>query len=182
MQGQVLNLTSAWWMRQACSHVPNALLAVPHPNVAIIAKCTGMKAFSSSCWTCALTQPAWNQPAAIAASAEGDVRSACSMRTSICWLSAQRCQTGEEPASQPCMAYLTPLNAKPDLQPEHEQNSRCAVYPVEFVVRGYLTGSTDTSLWTHYKAGKRKYCGNSFPDGMVKNDRLEQVASRARLP
>jgi hypothetical protein len=34
------------------------------------------------------------------------------------------------------------------------------------------TGSTDTSLWTHYKAGEREYCGNSFPDGMVKNQRL----------
>eukprot|EP00983_Pelagomonas_calceolata_P093241 1157755-Pelagomonas_calceolata.AAC.6 len=33
-------------------------------------------------------------------------------------------------------------------------------------------GSTDTSLWTHYKAGKREYCGNAFQDGMVKNDRL----------
>jgi phosphoribosylaminoimidazole-succinocarboxamide synthase len=34
------------------------------------------------------------------------------------------------------------------------------------------TGSTDTSLWTHYKAGAREYCGNTFPDGMVKNQRL----------
>ena len=33
-------------------------------------------------------------------------------------------------------------------------------------------GSTDTSLWTHYKAGERSYCGNDFPDGMRKNDRL----------
>ena len=36
-------------------------------------------------------------------------------------------------------------------------------------------GSTDTSLWTHYKNGARQYCGNSFPDGMRKNDRLAQV-------
>mmetsp|Transcript_694 Transcript_694/g.2025 ORF Transcript_694/g.2025 Transcript_694/m.2025 type:complete len:385 (+) Transcript_694:310-1464(+) len=49
---------------------------------------------------------------------------------------------------------------------------RCSVFPVEFVVRGYLTGSTDTSLWTHYNNGAREYCGNSFPDGMVKNQRL----------
>ena len=35
-----------------------------------------------------------------------------------------------------------------------------------------MTGSTDTSLWTHYNAGEREYCGNSFPDGMKKNDRL----------
>lgn len=34
------------------------------------------------------------------------------------------------------------------------------------------TGSTDTSLWTHYKAGAREYCGNAFPDGMLKNQRL----------
>ena len=33
-------------------------------------------------------------------------------------------------------------------------------------------GSTDTSLWTHYKRGERRYCGNDFPDGMRKNDRL----------
>lgn len=48
----------------------------------------------------------------------------------------------------------------------------CNVFPVEFVVRGFMTGSTDTSLWTHYKAGEREYCGNFFPDGMRKNDRL----------
>ena len=33
-------------------------------------------------------------------------------------------------------------------------------------------GSTDTSLWTHYKAGAREYCGNHFADGMCKNDLL----------
>eukprot|EP00775_Hariotina_reticulata_P001513 gene1515-1849_t len=49
---------------------------------------------------------------------------------------------------------------------------KCTVFPVEFVVRGFMTGSTDTSLWTHYKNGAREYCGNSFPDGMRKNQRL----------
>ena len=49
---------------------------------------------------------------------------------------------------------------------------KCTVFPVEFVCRGFMTGSTDTSLWTHYKAGEREYCGNQFPDGMKKNDRL----------
>ena len=33
---------------------------------------------------------------------------------------------------------------------------RCEVFPIEFVVRGYLTGSTSTSLWTHYKNGGAK--------------------------
>lgn len=49
---------------------------------------------------------------------------------------------------------------------------KCAVFPVEFVCRGYMTGSTETSLWTHYSAGAREYCGNAFPDGMHKNERL----------
>lgn len=51
---------------------------------------------------------------------------------------------------------------------------KCEVFPVEFVVRGFMTGSTDTSLWTHYKNGSREYCGNQFPDGMVKNQRLQE--------
>lgn len=49
----------------------------------------------------------------------------------------------------------------------------CKVFPVEFVVRGFMTGSTETSLWTHYAAGERSYCGNALPDGMVKNAKLE---------
>lgn len=49
---------------------------------------------------------------------------------------------------------------------------RCDVFPVEFVVRGYATGSTDTSLWTHYAAGVREYCGHALPEGLKKNDRL----------
>ena len=49
---------------------------------------------------------------------------------------------------------------------------RCEVFPIEFVVRGYLTGSTSTSLWTHYKTGGRNYCGNALDDGMVKNQKL----------
>lgn len=49
---------------------------------------------------------------------------------------------------------------------------KCSVFPVEFVVRGYVTGSTDTSLWTVYKNGVRNYCGNALPDGMVKNQKL----------
>lgn len=36
-------------------------------------------------------------------------------------------------------------------------------------------GSTDTSLWTHYNAGEREYCGNKLPDDMRKNDKLEEA-------
>ncbi|XP_006660719.1 phosphoribosylaminoimidazole-succinocarboxamide synthase, chloroplastic [Oryza brachyantha] len=51
---------------------------------------------------------------------------------------------------------------------------RCSVFPVEFVVRGYVTGSTDTSLWTVYSKGVRNYCGNVLRDGMVKNQKLSE--------
>ena len=38
-QGQVLNQTSAWWMHSTQHIVPNALLAVPHPNVSVMRRC-----------------------------------------------------------------------------------------------------------------------------------------------
>ena len=49
---------------------------------------------------------------------------------------------------------------------------KCTVFPVEFVVRGYLTGSTDTAAWTQYAAGVRDICGNVLPEGMVKNQKF----------
>jgi phosphoribosylaminoimidazole-succinocarboxamide synthase len=49
---------------------------------------------------------------------------------------------------------------------------KCSVLPIEFVVRGYLTGSTDTSAWTLYNKGERTICGNPLPNGMVKNQKF----------
>jgi phosphoribosylaminoimidazole-succinocarboxamide synthase len=49
---------------------------------------------------------------------------------------------------------------------------KCKVLPIEFVVRGYMTGSTDTSIWTQYQKGSRNYCGNPLPEGMKKNEKL----------
>ncbi len=51
---------------------------------------------------------------------------------------------------------------------------KCTVFPIEFVVRGYLTGSTSTSAWTQYANGARSICGNDLPDGMVKNQRFDR--------
>lgn len=48
----------------------------------------------------------------------------------------------------------------------------CAPLPVEFVMRAYLTGVTDTSVYTHYARGERVYCGHRLPDGLRKNDPL----------
>ena len=50
----------------------------------------------------------------------------------------------------------------------------CAVFPIEFVVRGYITGSTSTSLWTVYNNGDREYCGNFLKEGLLKNQRLDE--------
>jgi phosphoribosylaminoimidazole-succinocarboxamide synthase len=51
---------------------------------------------------------------------------------------------------------------------------KCTVFPIEFVVRNYLTGSTDTSAWTLYSRGIRTICGNPLPEGMVKNQKFER--------
>src|SRR5215472_15707037 len=72
-KGQVLNQVSAWWFERTRDIVPNAVLAVPDPNVTIARKCT--------------------------------------------------------------------------------------MDPVEAVVRGYLTGVTDTAAWTRYAAGLRDFGG-----------------------
>jgi phosphoribosylaminoimidazole-succinocarboxamide synthase len=49
----------------------------------------------------------------------------------------------------------------------------CKLLPVEFVYRGYLTGSTSTSIWTAYERGEREYCGHALPDGMSKHEPLK---------
>lgn len=48
----------------------------------------------------------------------------------------------------------------------------CRPLPVEFVQRGYLTGSTKTSIWTTYERGERHYCGHVLPDGLRKHEPL----------
>ncbi|HLV31861.1 MAG TPA: phosphoribosylaminoimidazolesuccinocarboxamide synthase, partial [Chitinispirillaceae bacterium] len=52
--------------------------------------------------------------------------------------------------------------------------TKCNVFPVEFIVRGYLTGSTNTSAWTLYAKGNRDICGNVISDGMVKNQKFDK--------
>lgn len=50
---------------------------------------------------------------------------------------------------------------------------KCTVFPIEVVVRGYITGTTNTSLWTQYQSGVRNYCGVPLPEGLRKNERLK---------
>jgi len=50
----------------------------------------------------------------------------------------------------------------------------CEPLAVEMVVRAYLTGSTSTSILTHYNNGVRNFCGNRLPDGMTAHQKLER--------
>ncbi len=49
---------------------------------------------------------------------------------------------------------------------------KLTILPVEIVVRGYLAGTTGTSILTLYKAGKREMYGFTLPDGMQDNEKL----------
>jgi phosphoribosylaminoimidazole-succinocarboxamide synthase len=47
---------------------------------------------------------------------------------------------------------------------------RCETYPVEMIVRGFLTGSS----WRLYKSGGREICGIPLPEGMSEHQRFER--------
>ncbi len=51
---------------------------------------------------------------------------------------------------------------------------KCKPLPIEAVVRGYITGVTSTSLWTHYKDGKRDFGNFVLPEGLKKNQKLDE--------
>ena len=52
---------------------------------------------------------------------------------------------------------------------------RLDILPVEIVVRDYLAGTTATSVWSMYKAGKREVYGVKLPDGLRENQKLPQT-------
>ena len=47
---------------------------------------------------------------------------------------------------------------------------RCEPFPVEMIIRGYLTGSS----WRTYKSGARSICGVPIPDGMREHQRFAE--------
>ena len=51
---------------------------------------------------------------------------------------------------------------------------RLEMLPVELVVRGYLAGTTSTSILTLYNKGEREMYGVTLPDGLRPNQRLPQ--------
>lgn len=46
----------------------------------------------------------------------------------------------------------------------------CKIYPVEMIIRGYLTGSS----WRTYQKGVREICGVPVPDGMKEHQRFPE--------
>jgi len=48
----------------------------------------------------------------------------------------------------------------------------CTGIPIEMIIRGYITGSTNTSIWYSYKQGERNIYGLDFPEGLKKNQKL----------
>jgi phosphoribosylaminoimidazole-succinocarboxamide synthase len=62
------------------------------------------------------------------------------------------------------------VEAYPD--PNAVIGRRLDILPVEMVVRGYLAGTTGTSILTQYKSGARTMYGHTFPDGLRDNQPL----------
>jgi phosphoribosylaminoimidazole-succinocarboxamide synthase len=50
--------------------------------------------------------------------------------------------------------------------------TECELFPIEVIVRGYISGVTKTALWYRYSLGERNIYGYDFPDGLQKNDAL----------
>jgi phosphoribosylaminoimidazole-succinocarboxamide synthase len=76
------------------------------------------------------------------------------------------------------------FDATADIAPNHvigypDPNTvhckRVTILPVEVVVRGYLAGTTSTSILTQYKAGARQMYGHTLPDGLRDNQALPQA-------
>ncbi len=71
------------------------------------------------------------------------------------------------------------LNASEDIVPNWKIASpdpmvtigyKCEPFPIEMIVRGYLTGSS----WREYKKGVRQICGVQIPDGMREHQAFQQ--------
>jgi len=69
------------------------------------------------------------------------------------------------------------LNATSDIVPNWFDSSphpnvsigkKCAPFPIEMVIRGYLTGHA----WREYSDGKRMICGCPMPDAMKEHDKF----------
>lgn len=58
---------------------------------------------------------------------------------------------------------------------EHMIVRKTVPIKIEFIVRGFMTGSTNTSIWPMYKNGERNMYGIQFREGYKKYDRLDNI-------
>jgi phosphoribosylaminoimidazole-succinocarboxamide synthase len=58
--------------------------------------------------------------------------------------------------------------------PNAMECTECEPLTVEFVVRGYLTGVSSTSILTAYQNGERQFCGHKLPEGLKPHQRLPE--------
>ncbi len=70
--------------------------------------------------------------------------------------------------------HLVPNHLLSTPDPNVMEVKECHPIGAEMVVRGYITGVTGTSLWTHYARGARTFCGHALPEGLRKDQRLER--------
>lgn len=68
--------------------------------------------------------------------------------------------------------HIVPNHVLATPDPNVTVGKKCSVFAVEFVVRGYITGTTSTSAWVNYQNGMREYCGNTLPEGLKKNQKF----------
>lgn len=71
-------------------------------------------------------------------------------------------------------ADICPNHALEYPDPNVVVGQRLEILPVEVVVRGYLAGTTGTSVLTLYKQGQREMYGAHFPDGLRDNEILPE--------
>ena len=51
------------------------------------------------------------------------------------------------------------------------EGDRCEPFPVEMIIRGYITGSA----WRTYQTGQRNICGVQIPDNMQNNQKFDKA-------
>lgn len=69
-------------------------------------------------------------------------------------------------------AHIAPNHVIRSPDPNVTIAHECTPLQAEFVVRAYLTGVTETSIWRAYERGARSFCGHALPEGMKKNQKL----------
>jgi phosphoribosylaminoimidazole-succinocarboxamide synthase len=71
-------------------------------------------------------------------------------------------------------ADIIPNHALATPDPNALVAQEVAPFPVEVIVRGYITGVTSTALWYRYSLGEREIYGYTFPEGLRKNQLLPE--------